>query len=227
MRCLIPVMVFVLLCAGRAAGQTAISADGVVESTSGGFQFPDASIQVSAAVAGSAPVEDSGQTLCYNSTGNLRTCAGTGEDGEHQAGVAPPTPRFADKGDGTVADNLTGLIWMLEAECPGGPGTWQQALNWISDLNGSAYACTSYTPGTYVDWRLPNVKELLSLMDYGQIGPALPPRHPFLEVQSRYWTSSSDLGNLAAAWTVEVAGGRADTSIKANDWYVWPVRGGQ
>lgn len=56
-----------------------------------------------------------GQTRCYDDGGAEIACAGTGQDGEVQAGIAWPDPRFADPGDGTVLDNLTGLVWAQDA----------------------------------------------------------------------------------------------------------------
>ena len=40
------------------------------------------------------------------------TSWGAGDDGDLEGGVAWPNPRFADNGDGTITDNLTGLIWL-------------------------------------------------------------------------------------------------------------------
>ncbi len=100
--------------------QTVISADGGIESTAAGFIFPDGSVQTTAAVAGSAPVEDTGQQTCYDPTGTTMdtvACAGTGQDGELQRGVTWPTPGFTDNEDGTMTDNLTGLIWLQDANC--------------------------------------------------------------------------------------------------------------
>jgi len=110
--------VVTLTCAGwavQAAAQTAISADGGIESTAVGFIFPDGTVQATAATAataGSAPVEDTGQQTCYDPTGastDTVDCAGTGQDGEKQAGVDWPAPRFTDNFDGTVTDNLSSL----------------------------------------------------------------------------------------------------------------------
>jgi len=67
-----------------------------------------------------------GQTGCWDSSGGSITCADTGQDGDIQAGVALPDPRFTDNGDGTVTDNLTGLIWLINANCFG-EQTWTQA----------------------------------------------------------------------------------------------------
>ena len=45
------------------------------------------------------------------------TCYATGDDGDLEKGVAWPNPRFTDNGNGTVTDNLTGLIWLKNANC--------------------------------------------------------------------------------------------------------------
>ena len=75
-------------------------------------------------------------------------------------------------------------------------------------------------------WRLPNVKELESLIDFGQVNPALPPGHPFSGVQSNNYWSSTSLGfNPIGAWGVRLVDGVLGS--KPNTFYVWPVRGGQ
>ena len=52
-----------------------------------------------------------GQTTCWDNSGNQIPCAGTGQDGEIKAGEPWPEPRFTDNGDETMTDNLTGLMW--------------------------------------------------------------------------------------------------------------------
>ena len=73
-----------------------------------------------------------GQTTCREA-GNIIDCAGTGQDGEIQAGVEWPFPRFTDNGDGTVTDNLTGLMWLKDAGCIVNV-TWQGALDAVAKL---------------------------------------------------------------------------------------------
>ncbi len=65
--------------------------------------------------------------------------------------------QFADNGDGTITDNATGLMW---AQDDSGAGmTWEEALAWVQQKNAETYL-------GYNDWRLPNVKELQSIVDY-------------------------------------------------------------
>ncbi|MGE5304160.1 MAG: DUF1566 domain-containing protein [Alphaproteobacteria bacterium] len=121
-----------------------------------------------------APVPQTGQTLSYNFDGTPEpiNCADTGQDGELRKGVAWPTPRFNDNGNGTITDNLTGLIWLQNAGCFG-TVTWIQALAAANSLANSN--CNLSDGSAAGDWRLPNVRELRSLIDYAQSNPAYRP----------------------------------------------------
>ena len=64
---------------------------------------------------------------------------------------------FVDNGDGTVTDNATGLMW---AQDDSGFGmNWKDALAWVQQKNAEKYL-------GHEDWRLPNAKELQSIVDY-------------------------------------------------------------
>jgi hypothetical protein len=207
--------------------QTAVSSDGVVESTSGGLKFPDGTVQATTAIGNAAFVEDTGQVQCWDQDGNPRSCSGTGEDGDNQAGVNWPTPRFSDNGNGTVTDNLTDLIWLKTADCFG-LETWQQALSDANTL--STGECGLGDGSEDGDWRLPNIKELLSLVDYSQVNPAIPSGHPFSDVTSDfYWSSTSSAvgGGADNAWVVNFSMGDDGDEDKNFPYHVWPVRGGQ
>ena len=150
-----------------------------------------------------------------------------GEDGHAtmRKGVAWPTPRFTDNGDGTVTDNLTGLIWLKDANAFG-TRTWANALADCATLNSGEHGLTDGS--VEGDWRLPNVQELQSLIDYGQSNPALPSGHPFTGVGSSfYWSATTIAGFTTVAWYVTVGYGHVDDDVKSNANYVWPVRGGQ
>lgn len=178
--------------------------------------------------SGPAPVAKTGQQDCWDAGGSSINCFGTGQDGEILAGVAWPNPRFSDLSNGTVADNLTGLVWLQDSECFDWQ-SWTAALSEVAALNAGTRACANYTPGTFSDWRLANVRELLSLWDHGRDDPALPEFHPFLNVQTpgtSYWTSSSVASQTADAWKAKTYSGSTFTDPKSTSWKVWPVRGG-
>jgi hypothetical protein len=156
-----------------------------------------------------------GQTVSY----------ATGDDGAVEAGVAWPSPRFTDNGDGTVTDNLTRLVWLKNANCFGGK-TWSQALSACNTLaSGSCGLSDGSVPG---DWVLPNRKQLLSLVDYSRYGPALPQGYPFQNVlPSYYWSATANAYNADYAWGVRMRFGFVHLNAKSYDSYVWPVRAGQ
>lgn len=76
----------------------------------------------------SGAVPQTGQTQCYDG-GTPGDCPNgpAGQDGDYQAGVEVPSPRFTDNLNGTVMDNLTGLIWLQDWNCLGFL-TWANAL---------------------------------------------------------------------------------------------------
>ena len=173
---------------------------------------------------GGGGVPKTGQTVCWDEFGMSIPCAGTGQDGEYQAGVSVD-PRFTDNGDGTVTDNLTGLIWLQDANCFGLQQNW---TNGLADANTMADGSCGLTDGSVAgDWRLPNIRELQSLIDYGEHHPALPPGHLFSGVQSGlYWSATTFDASPDFARLANLINGSASSDGKASDYYVWPVRGG-
>ena len=222
-----------LTAAGALPAQTSVSVDGIIESTSGGLRFPDGSVQTRAVEVAPGAVDGTGGAGCFNAAGVTRSCPFTGEDGEHRAGVDWSERRFFDRGDGTIDDRLTGLMWLKDADCVGGKVEWQAALTWVGvTLNFSPLvSCTDYTAGTHQDWRLPNVKELESLVDYGASNPALPPGHPFANAnpgQIFYWSSTSTALDRTQAWVVNLGlqGNNFTLDKDGSTATAWAVRGG-
>ena len=188
-------------------------------------------LPVRAATTLPAELWKTGQTTCYDyPAGSAIACPGTGQDGDWLAGVPWPSPRFADNSNGTATDNLTGLIWLKNADCFS-VQTWANALNSANTLNSGE--CGLSDSSVEGDWRLPNTIELRSISDYSQAYPGLPSGHPFTNVQSTfpsfYWSSSTYAANPGNAFIVDhwEAGGRVDAGVKTGSYYVWPVRGGQ
>jgi hypothetical protein len=157
-----------------------------------------------------APIPQTGQIISYDN----------GDDGNVQAGIGFPDPRFTDNGDGTVTDNLTGLIWLKNAGCNFSWLGWQVSLSWVNQLeNGQCGLTDDSLPG---DWRMPNIRELLSLIDYGQSQSY--PGYPFENVSgSSYWSST---GSSDYAWGVWFNNATVSKFNKSLSGGAWPVRGG-
>jgi hypothetical protein len=169
----------------------------------------------------------------------------TRDDGQLQMGAALPVPRFVTGTTGVVTDSLTGLIWLENAHCPKTTRDFETAiLADISSLNSSGkmntFDCgdTSNGGSHQTDWRLPNVRELHSLVHYGFRDPAvsntagtaawLKSGDPFINLQGfTYWSSTSRTAHETLAWSVDMIEGEATVSAKSSKHNVWPVRGGQ
>lgn len=110
--------------------------------------------------------------------------------------------RFIDNGDGTISDLATGLMW-TKADS-GKPMDWEHALAWAESQRTAGHD----------DWRLPNAKELQSIVDYNrapdapgraQQGPAIDPVFDITDPASYFWSSTTHLegpggGGRAAAY---------------------------
>ncbi len=169
-----------------------------------------------------------GQTVCYDDIGDSRLCAGTGEDGENQAGAPWPAPRFQPNTGATFAlDRVSGLIWTTDTHTPGSRNcpdtgldiTWQQALGHVACLNAHAFLGRS-------DWRLPTRKELHSLADYSRGAPALPAGHPFNDQAGlTYWSATTNTSAPKEAWAASMFDGSLSSAAKAAILPAWPVSG--
>ncbi|MGM0540534.1 MAG: DUF1566 domain-containing protein, partial [Thermodesulfobacteriota bacterium] len=159
------------------------------------------------------------QKRCFDSQGQEIACAGSGQDGELGIGRKGPSPRFAELAPGMVHDQLTGLVWPKKGVSFEYALRWEEALEHVRELNRTEFQGLS-------DWRLPNRRELRSLISHGRSRPALPGDHPFTHVQQTwYWTSTSSAMYPAYAWAVHLAGGRMFWNRKDQISMVWPVRG--
>lgn len=159
-----------------------------------------------------------GQILCYDNLGQETACQGSGQDAEFRPGVVWPSPRFIADGP-VVRDELTGLVWLRDANQAGFPLSWSEALEHVATLAAEGHAGRD-------DWRLPNRRELRSLISYANRNPALISGHPFANVYlGWYWSSTSAAINPAYAWYVHLEGGRMFYGHKSQYFLVWPVAG--
>lgn len=158
-----------------------------------------------------------GQLLCYDADGRETACRGSGQDAEYRAGCVWPMPRF-ERQEERVLDRLTGLVWPRNANLAEWPLTWPEALEFVASMNRARRF-------GFADWRLPNRRELRSLMSHHTRRPALPEVHPFVDVFfGWYWSATSAAISPAHAWYVHMEGARMFYGGKDQSYLVWPVR---
>jgi len=176
---------------------------------------------------------DTGQSQCYSDAGVI-PCPGAGDAFYGQDGqIQGNRPSYAASGDGlTVHDNVTGLTWTQSPDL-NGDGTidvndklsFGDAVEYVEELNRAGY-------GGYSDWRLPSMKELYSLMDFGGTDPSGPDGSgatPFIDtnyfafsygdtaagertIDSQFWSSNVYtgyvFGNQQCTFGLNLADGR-------------------
>ena len=164
--------------------------------------------------------------------------ASANSDGNLQEGVAWPSPRFirdtsgcAD-GDFVIIDNLTGLIWLGDANDynSGDAQSWNVAMNTdSSDTNPNLGGGTNqFSYCGHTDWRMPNRNELLSLVNWSKssISVWLNDTQGFSNfAPDDYWSSSVYAPNTGLAWIIHMSFGRANADFKGSGAQVLPVRG--
>ncbi len=142
--------------------------------------------------------------------------------------VAPARAAFTDNLDGTVSDTATGLMWdkcswgQDGTNCSGTANTytWSAALGVAVSANGTNYK-------SHTDWRLPNIKELESLVDLTVSSPTIN-TSMFPNTQVRwYWSSTTYTPILAFAWGVDCFDGSSFFNGREANGYVRLVRSGQ
>lgn len=136
-----------------------------------------------------------------------------GDDGHRQSGVRPRSEgRFIDHGDGKALDTHTGIFWS-KGLCGLPETTWEGALERVAGIGDGVCGHTDGSvPGM---WRLPTVKEMKSLLHYGESTHALTPDHPFnIEESGVYWTSTTDASNPNNAYTVNMNTGEVHSVPK-------------
>ncbi|MFU2209269.1 DUF1566 domain-containing protein [Solidesulfovibrio sp. C21] len=160
-----------------------------------------------------------GQTTCHDAHGREISCPGSGQDAASARRGRMDGDRFVADDPELVADALTGLVWPRDAGLAGFPMPWGEAL---------AFAAGWARDGRFgrSDWRLPNRRELRSLVSYGAARPALPPGHPFRNVfLGWYWTATTAAPAPGYAWYVHMEGGRMFYGRKDQDCLCWPLAG--
>ena len=173
-----------------------------------------------------------GQTTCWASNGSVIACAGTGQDGDLRKG-APLV--YMDNGDGTVTDVNTTLVWEKQSQ----DGTVHDLNNLYSWADAFAVHVATLNSTSFAghnDWRVPNERELLSILDYAYFAPSVSPAFnnhcssgctvtTCSCTAIECWSSTSQIGG-SSAYVVHVNSAGAYFSGKSNGSCVRAVRGG-
>jgi len=169
---------------------------------------------------------DTGQSKCYDGfLGNEIPCSTVtcdGQDGQYRTGC-PREDRFVDNGDGTVTDHCTGLMWQKDLPDLNRDGVADD-LDYVRLCEALAY-CEGLSLAGHDDWRLPNIRELQSIVDYGRPGAAIDP--VFGVLPFRYLSSTSFAGDPVKAWVVNFSNGDTEFLEKANSNFIRAVRSGR
>ena len=110
-----------------------------------------------------------------------------------------------------VNDTKTGLMW--QDDVVGSTMDWNTAIT----------TCENLTLGGYSDWRLPNIRELKSIVDKSKANPAISPN--FITFVSDIYWSSTIFNQLDKEWGMRYDGYHT-VYYKTNNYYVRCVRGG-
>ncbi len=116
-------------------------------------------------------------------------------------------------------DNLTGLTWQTDPDSTA--RTWADAIDYCNNLVTGSIV-------TNDNWRLPNINELLSIIDRGQINPALPSGIFTLPANTWFWSATPyAVGTPSSlnAWAVNMANGEVDDLDKTTFPYAMCVTG--
>jgi hypothetical protein len=128
------------------------------------------------------------------------------------AAAIPASGTFTDNGDGTVTDDVTGLMWI------------QNDNSTPQGKDAACAYCEDLVFAGYEDWRAPTIKELQTIVDYGYDSPAIDGSvFDIATVGNQYWSSTPLPSIPSFAWGIYTSSGIVD-SLWSNS-YIRCVRG--
>jgi formylglycine-generating enzyme required for sulfatase activity len=138
--------------------------------------------QITAAGYPIRKLPDTGQTTDYTST--------FGEDSDYKINA----PSYTNNGNGTVTDNVTGLMW-------------QQSDSGELTVEAAQVYCDTLTLGGYTDWRMPTSHELYGIINEDRLNPALDTLIFKKTVAEYWWSSDRRPDDSTRVWVVNAGGG--------------------
>lgn len=114
-------------------------------------------------------------------------------------------------------DSKTGLTWQDNNASKTTKLVWEEAKNYCTNLNLAGEE----------NWRLPNIKELQSIVNVNSYNPAIKKGFKHVNTLDNYWSSSSFVSHDEGAWIVYFKNGNINANYKTVKFYVRCVRGRQ
>jgi hypothetical protein len=186
------------------------------------------------AVEGGYPIVDTNETTFYSNDAIIDAPAKDESFYGQDATYTGNKPSYTDNGDGTITDNITGLIWQ---QGPGEKMNWETAVTNLDDFKLAGYD----------DWRIPTIKELYSLVEFsGKTGTSSDTSTPYVDtnyfkftygdaagehrfIDSQILTStiydSTTLGNNTTVFGYNFADGCIKGYEITKNFYCYHVRG--
>lgn len=109
--------------------------------------------------------------------------------------------------DNTAFDRLTKRMWLKTFDAMERPVKWKKALEAIESLNAQ-------NAGGHADWRLPNIRELDSLVDLNRHTPAFAANHPCGSIAEGYWSATTSVYEKRYAWVLYSRDGAVGVGYK-------------
>lgn len=184
---------------------------------SAGFAGFAAAATISTHTFTACNLPDTAQTGDYTAT--------FGEDNDYRpSGSQPSYTIYSPGGTSSVTvDNRTGLMWVTNPNDAliGGNNSWENVLTACDTGIGAAGTYAGYN-----DWRLPNARELLSIVDYSRSNPAINTAYFSNTQNDAYWTSTTVAQTTTSAWFVTFTEGVIGSITKTTPYFIRCVRGG-
>ena len=180
-----------------------------VDKVEDGHSYAAGRLEGTLEVGGPAGLPKTAQTVQYR----------PGDDGDLEVGLPETPPRFTDNGDGTTTDNATGLMWINDpVTAPGAP--FNATMIWNAAIDN----CLGLSFAGYDNWYLPNIKQLMSILDYGLNEPCINQTFFPNPVASYYLSSTTALYSTGNAWIASCFRGHVSPNNKGVGQMVRPVR---
>jgi len=171
-------------------------------------------------------------SLLWGGSAVAAVVAGAAQNCVTTIAASTPTADFVDNGNGTVTHTKTGLMWKKCSEGLSGAGcatgaaatyTWQGALQAAQNLN------TAGGFAGFTDWRVPNIKELASIVETQCVNPSVNATIFPNTISAMYWSASPVSYSPTETWLFDFSTGiknRIKKNGNVGTYYVRLVRGG-